>query len=419
MSISKFASLETEVRRLVVDEGYGKRKLARVMGIPLTTAQRWVARIRSQSIDITEEGASCETVIDSLTHQNQSLRDKSRIANKVVRENVRVDNAVAEYAKALTKVLDKHTFSSCPASVFHPSSDRSNAVGVVHISDVHFNELVNIPSNKYDFTVAACRFRAMARRVKKFLSPFNISNVVVVFTGDLLNSDRRLDEMLAMASNRANASFIAIDILQQFILDLNQNYNVTCASITGNESRITENIGFTEEVATDNYDVTIFNTLAYIFKNTPGIHFHSGNATEEYITINGFNVLLLHGHGAIGNAKDIERAVHQLIGRYASNGVQIHFVVFGHKHGTYISDFFGRCGSMVGANSYSEFGLNLPSRASQNLYIFHQDGARDAIRIDLQNPGNEGYNIIKSLESYNAKSADRLKQEKVVLEVVI
>lgn len=417
MNVSKFASLESEVRRLVVDEGYGKRRLARQMDIPLTTAQRWIARVRTQAYTI-GDSASDGDAVNILTRQNQKLRDKERIANRIVRETVRIDNAVEAYVTELTKVLDKHSLSIIPRTAHH-KTDKSNAVGVVHISDVHFNELVNIPSNKFDFTVASRRFMEMARKVKIFLSPFHVKNVVVIFTGDLLNSDRRLDEMLAMASNRANASFIAIDIIQQFILDLNKDYNVICASVTGNESRKTENIGFTEEVATDNYDVTIFNTLAYIFKNAPGIHFHTGNATEEYISINGFNILMLHGHGAIGNSKDIEKSVHQLIGRYASNGTTIHFVVFGHKHSTYISDFFGRSGSMVGANTYSEFGLNLPSRASQNLYVFHQNGARDAIRIDLQSPEAVGYNIIKSLESYNAKSADRLREEKTVLQIEV
>jgi len=34
---------------------------------------------------------------------------------------------------------------------------------IVQLSDLHFNERVELPSNRYDFTVAAQRLRKLAR----------------------------------------------------------------------------------------------------------------------------------------------------------------------------------------------------------------------------------------------------------------
>ena len=73
---------------------------------------------------------------------------------------------------------------------------------------------------------------------------------------------------------------------------------------------------------------------------------------------------------------------------------------------------------MVGANDYSEKALNLAGRASQNCYIFYEDGNRDGIKIDLQNYGS-GYNIEKSLEAYNAKSSDKTKRPQTIFKVVV
>mgnify|MGYP003150296025 FL=1 len=74
---------------------------------------------------------------------------------------------------------------------------------------------------------------------------------------------------------------------------------------------------------------------------------------------------------------------------------------------------------MVGANDYSEKALNLNGRASQNCYIFYDNGNRDGIKVDLQNTQNEGYNIDKSLEAYNAKSHGKVKTKKTIFEVVV
>ena len=73
----------------------------------------------------------------------------------------------------------------------------------------------------------------------------------------------------------------------------------------------------------------------------------------------------------------------------------------------------------MGANDYSERALNLSGRASQNCYIFYSNGNRDGIKVDLQNTISEGYNIDNSLASYNAKSAEKLKQGETVFRIVV
>tara|TARA_R100001463_G_scaffold50667_2_gene101131 strand:+ start:3332 stop:4540 length:1209 start_codon:yes stop_codon:yes gene_type:complete len=347
-----------------------------------------------------------------LSKQKQKAQDKNRIFNKSFREHARIENAVEEYSKELVKLFEKNDLHK----TLNKFKVNNKAVGVIQFSDVHFNELVDLENNKYDFKVASSRIRYFVNRAKLYFKTANVTNVVMALTGDLMNSDRRLDELLNQATNRAKATFLGVDILQQAIIDLNQDFNVTVASIIGNEGRANKEMGWSDIVATDNYDYTIFQCLRYLFRDK-SIKFIHGDPSELVINVAGQNLLMLHGHGSLRGKLD--SAVNQIAGRYSLKGIKIDYVIFGHVHSARVGDNFGRSSSLVGANDYSEKALNLNGRASQNCYIFHSNGNRDGIKVDLQHTDGKGYDIDKALEAYNAKSSQKRVQKKTIFEVVV
>ena len=344
--------------------------------------------------------------------EKQKAQDVTRIERKAFREHSRIENAVEEYSKELKKLFEKNKLHKLTKK--HKISNK--AAGVIQFSDVHFNELVNLKNNKYDFKVAAQRCQYFVARAKEYFRMAKITNVVVALTGDLLNSDRRLDELLNQATNRAKATFLSVDIMQQVIVDLNKEFNVSVASVVGNEGRANKELGWSNAVATDNYDYTIYNCLRYLFKDS-NINFIDGDPSEIVINVAGQNLLMLHGHGGLKGG--IEKAINQIMGRYASQGIEINYVIFGHVHSARVGDNYSRSSSMVGANDYSEKALNLTGRASQNCYIFYNNGNRDGIKVDLQNVSNKGYEIDKSLEAYNAKSANKTEKTETIFKVVV
>ena len=245
-----------------------------------------------------------------LAKQKQSAQDINRIERKSFREYARVENAVAEYNKQLVKIFDKYKLST----YVKKHSEDTSSVGVIQFSDVHFNELVSLPHNKYDFKVDSARCKLFVDKATKYFKAFGITNVLMVQSGDLLNSDRRLDELLNMATNRTKATFLAVDILQQVILHLNSNFNVSVAMVTGNESRVKKDWSWAASLASDNYDYTIFQTLRYLFKDT-NINFIDGDPTEVVVEVAGQNLLVLHGNGSIKKTA-VESSVNQIVGRY-------------------------------------------------------------------------------------------------------
>ena len=347
-----------------------------------------------------------------LAKQKQSAQDKNRIQNKSFREYARVENAVSVYNKQLIKLFDKYKLSTYTQK----HSEQTNCGGVLQLSDIHFNELIDLCVNQYDFEIASKRCKHFVNQATKYFKAFGVTNILVAMTGDLLNSDRRLDELLNMATNRAKATFLAVDILQQVIMDLNSNFNVSVAMVTGNESRVKKDWGWSKTLASDNYDFTIFKTLEYLFKDSD-VNFIDGDPTELVVEVAGQNLLMLHGNGSI--KKGLDTSVTQIMGRYSARGIKIDYIVFVHIQSARVSDRFSRSSSMCGSNEYSEKGLGLSGRASQNCYIFYENGNRDGIKVDLQNYSDDMYDIEKSLESYNAKSHDKINKGTTIFKVVV
>ncbi len=354
----------------------------------------------------------------NLAKKAQKYQDINRIERKSFRENTRVENAVIEYSKELRRVIEENPINiDCDNFPVIPYKGKS--VGIVHLSDLHLNELVDIVGNKYDFTVASQRLREFAKKIVTGFNAREISEVYVVLTGDLLNSDRRVDELLAMATNRAQATFLSVKLLSQFVIDLAMRYNVNVLSVTGNESRIREDYTQLDSMATDNLDFMIYEMMKlYLEGGTPRINFVSGSTFEYVLTVNGTNILVVHGHRL---GKMTHNDLSKAIAKWAKKGLIIHMVMCGHLHETNITDTLLRTGSLVGNNAYADVGLNLHSRASQNFYIVDEVGNLDATKVDLQfvNDKTDLYDIASDLDAYNAKSVDKLKGTKSILQIVV
>lgn len=347
-----------------------------------------------------------------LSKQKLKYQDTNRIERKTWRNNSRLGNALEEMNNELLKKIDETNFQLKKTFKLQNHNVHNGHILIVQLSDTHFNELVKIDENEYDFNVASKRMRLYAREVIREIQSKHISHVVIAMTGDLINSDRRLDEKMNMATNRMSAAMISVNIIQQFIREISLYVNnVDVLYVSGNESRVIE-MGFTDLVATDNYDSIIFNILRMLFKDIDNLNFIDGNPTEQVLSINGKNILFTHGTQF--NASVNQTTIQKHIGKYSGQGISIDYVLFGHIHAAYISDLFARSGSLVGGNSYSSYALGLSSRASQNIHLIKDNGAIISTKIDLQDVTDiKGYDISDDLLTYKALSND-VKKMKIV-----
>ena len=356
-------------------------------------------RLKNRNNLITKKEETKE--FDKLSKQVQRFQDINRIERGTRRNLMRYEIFFGDYCNELIKLLENKQFES---NIINHKKKSSNKIGIIQLSDLHFNEIVSLPDNQYDFTIAAKRLQKLASKAKLYFKMQNISNIIIACVGDFINSDCRLDELLSMATNRARAVFISTKILEQFILDLNLEFNLSFSGVTGNESRIQKELGFSDLAASDSYDLTIYNMLYYLFKGNK-ISFYIGNPNEIILNVLNQNILLLHGNSFLRDSSP-DKKINDVVSKYNSQGVNIRFVLLGHFHSTLISNTYARGASLVGINAYASYNLQYGNRASQNLHILEENGNIDSINIDLQNyDGFEGYNIEEEKELFTPLSS--------------
>lgn len=350
-----------------------------------------------------------------LATKNQRLQDAQRVERKLFREHARVFNAFEALNDSLVKILDKHKFKK-PKK---PKLAKDGSVGIIHFSDIHINELIDLPFNKYDVKICSQRIQKYIDKSTTLFKANKCKRVVVCFGGDLLNSDRRLDEITAQATNRTQAMVLAVEIFQQAIRELAKTWYLDIVWVCGNEGRVNQEIGFNSTVASDNYDHAIPMMLQMLFSDYDGVKFHfPDNPMEVVFNVNGKNVLLFHGHG--GGSGTPEMKASKARGRYAERGICIDFIIWGHIHSAIINELYARSGSPAGANAFSDGALGLAGRASLNSYVVSLLGEISGTVIPLQEYSEyEGYSIDESLAAYNAKSLQKTLTKTSILEIVI
>ena len=396
----------------------GRNHIKKVLGCSDTIARAYGAVI--DNIHIFEGSKTDKDIIASnvkLAKQKQRHMDVNRVANKSFREDVRIENAVEAYAEAI--VEQNRAFGKELCKIKVPKiSKSSKAVGVIQLSDAHANELINLPHNQYDFTVFSDRLKKLADEAIRIFKAYEITDVLIAATGDMLNSSRRLDELLNQATNRSKASVLTQYVLTQFILHIRQHFRLSIVSVLGNESRMDKEWHSANNVVSDNYDYTIFANIKqkFEFANIEDITFGSIDTMEQVVDVNGQNWLLRHD---VPKATDKQKDIQSVIGKYSLQGDPIEFIIAGHIHSTRNTDLSARSASIAGSNEYNEHALGLLGRASQNIFVVTKD-SRYSISIDLQNTKKcSGYDIIHELEAYNAKSHDKASVSTPIFKVVI
>ena len=375
-------------------------------GLPQETITRYKRQYKQFIRDDKDSNVPEAKLVD-LAAKAQKANDINAVIRKENRESYRLYNVLDTTYQAYIDLL-----SECPLAKFDiitKPANKSDRIAIAHISDAHMNEIIDpreSNGNCYDFTVASKRLQKYVAESKAVFNALGVTQVYIFFTGDLINSDRRLSEKLVSATSQVRASLLATYILQQLIIDYAQDYSVSVAGVSGNESRIAQDdMDSCDILSSNNWDYLIYNNLRMLFAGKP-VEFIDGiNNMQQVVTLdNGFNALLIHGNYLKGAISDKQIGV--LLQQYAYKGIPIHGVFCGHIHSASVGDIVSRASSLCGGNSYSTNDLQFVSRASQNIYIVNKDKGYHGIKIDLQNAEEyKGYNIIEELERYHVRGA--------------
>ena len=409
----------------LVNEGYSKRDCSEAYlhykefcekeGISSCSSESYFRRVREVFAGLALEAKVDSTIFDSndvdlinksveLTKANLRLADKTRINSKIFRETSRL---ASNLEHLYTEMIANMSLIPKP-KVIKVKAPKNANWAVLGLSDLHFGEeiLHELFCNSYNFDIASKRLKLYVEEARKYFQTEKVKKVLIAGLGDFVNSDRRKDESVNNTTNRVKATLLGAYLIQQVIVDLSQDFDLSVAFITGNESRVDLDHEVSKYQATNNFDFLIFEYLRNVFKTSP-VKFISPEKVDKEILVNlgGFKLLLAHGESL-----KTEKDVRDIFYRYSHMGATPDYLIHGHFHSTMITDYSSRSGSLCGSNAYSVKQLNLTGRASQNILIVHKDKSVTSIRIDLQNATNSGYDIVKELEAYDCLGF--AKQEK-------
>lgn len=352
----------------------------------------------------------------AVRREKQLMLDEGRITRGEDRTEMRAESAIKKLNEGVLDAL-KVLGKKMPKGKRRGGKlKESKPVAVLQLSDHHLNELISTPSNTFDFEVASKRLQLMAAKAKRYCKSAGVEKVVVVFLGDLINSDRRIDEITNMATNRSRAMVLAVHLYQQFICDLREDFFVDVFSITGNEGRAKQELSWSDPGVTDSYDASIGWMLKMVMTQVPdkGLRFHEPQGNMAVFSVHQETFLGIHGHQL--NFND-QKKVQALIGQQSAlNGTRITHVLGGHIHSAMVSDFATRNSSLSGGNAYSEEALGFCSKASQNMHLVFPEtrgcpGGLDGIKLDLQDvTGVDGYPIVEALAEHSARGSDKAAQ---------
>jgi hypothetical protein len=344
-----------------------------------------------------------------LAQKLQRYQDVNRIERKTFRAHARAYNAVTDLQQAILEVLRGYGDEITSPGPRTGPYNGDAPVAVLQLSDLHLNELIDLPHNKYDFEVAAKRLQLLASKTKLYAKANNCERIVIVFGGDIINSDRRLDEVLSMATNRARAAVLATHLLRQLILDLRADFFIDTFAITGNEGRAKQELAWGDPAVSDSYDASVYWMLEQLLGSGDiGLRMHPLHGNEVLFQIHNQIFLVIHGHQI--TASD-QRKVQSIIGKHSAvAGQKITHILCGHIHSTMLGDFISRNSSLAGSNAYSDEGLQFASKAAQNLHIVSQNSL-EGIKLDLQDTQSvAGYAIIEQLQAHCARSVEKARQ---------
>jgi hypothetical protein len=191
-------------------------------------------------------------------------------------------------------------------------------------------------SNVFDIDILSQRLRYLVEMTKKHLKAEGFTHLFVLFMGDLLNSSRRLDERVRMATSLTNASLLVADLMKSILIDLAQDFDIYTTMVVGNESRIPDEMHNTDILLTESFDYVSYRTAEILLQDTP-IKFLKANIREHILHLkdaesgNEFNFLLLHGD-ALKGKKTPNAIVKEMVAHYAMKGVIVKSIIIGHYH---------------------------------------------------------------------------------------
>jgi hypothetical protein len=386
------------IKQLMSDTGYSKctiRRMRRVllrcnedqrdMMINNEISWREVLKLTSKKRYNTKE---------KLIKKNHLVHNKNKVLRKEQRYSLDYITGLETLIESLHEQVkvqgqkDREFTSNC----YDVSYGYKDNILVVQLADLHLNEEIlsidNVKNQIYNFEVAEKRLTWFLTEIIKIVRAYDINEVYICNTGDMLNSSKKLTELVTNIHPTGLAIMKVVEMIQSFIIKLSQFTFVTYQTVVGNECRFDNRYDqsnyYDRHFMYNNYDYVIHSILQNYFKeydrkdNRITIA-EQKDYKEHMFTVRNQNILMKHGEDLSSKAK-----IKDCITKYGLEGIKLSLIISGHIHSPVVNDdtVFTRSASLPGGNSYSSKQLNCYGGAGQLMFIVNEKRI-NRIYVDL------------------------------------
>lgn len=319
---------------------------------------------------------------------SEQIQDRERIIKEYRKEHGRLEvffRQVRDQISPLQPVIYK------PEIIGKPIGAR--VVSVMHVTDTHMGA-VQQPSEIEDFgeynpQITTERCLDFARRhvtwANNHKNVYNLNEVVVLFTGDLISGDIH-DELKVTNEFPSPVQVVrAAEVHAQQLMILAQNFDkVTAHFITeDNHSRLTKKPQ-AKEAGMNSMNYLVGEMIKAYISQQPNITFNIYPMLETVVDVNNQLYLITHGHSIRGWMGVPWYGVERKVGREAQARLQLimadieraktigfHKYIFGHFHTPFDSILYACGGSLQGTDAY-DHQAGRYSKPCQSSWMVHE-----------------------------------------------
>jgi hypothetical protein len=190
-NIRKVSYLASYIQE-AIDSGYYKKFLGEVIETP--PKEEINSIYKSDEVIKQEDNEYLLKSNQQLRKQLQNIRDCNNLLRAEQRHLYRFDDIMSKIHEAMQEISKSYTERFPVPTV--DINNITNDVYIIQISDTHFNQVVDLNHNQYNLKTAKERLTKLFTKHLIELKRRNINNVIIAFTGDLVNLAKLKEQYL-------------------------------------------------------------------------------------------------------------------------------------------------------------------------------------------------------------------------------
>lgn len=300
-----------------------------------------------------------------LQKEKQKLSDERVELNRIIREEARKES----YLDLVRRVICEETQPMVwehNAQCDYAKTDNSL---IVHLTDIHAGEEVDIYSNKFNADILKQRIEDYTDKVIN-IAKLHHSEKCYLIIGEvvsgIIHNNLRLQNNMDMMESFKLIS----ELISSMVAVLSDYFDEVYIYVTeGNHSRISANKE--DSLKGENMDVLVPFYLAARLQNFTNVHIYDNDDPIEIARFDVYGNHIMAAHGDRDNPQTVVQNFTMMF------GIKPDIVYLGHRHTNGLSTVFGsrvvESGSLIGTNNYAQ-DIRKVSKPEQTVSVVDKNG---------------------------------------------